>query len=117
MPLVCPRGDLLWGHYRLKDVYLGIPIAMAAFCSALVLLAPARIRRALALRSVTLSIFMATTFLICDVAYAFGVMRAWRGNLWFDQLEISRRYSVAGQPGFRLVLPRPLVPLRRLSTL
>ena len=50
VPLFRPRGDFLWGHYRLKDIYIGIPMLWLAVCVLLVLLVPARYRRSLSLR-------------------------------------------------------------------
>jgi hypothetical protein len=93
LPLVRPRGEFLWGHYRLKDIYLGIPIALAAVCVAVVLAVPSRFRRTLSLRLVTLAISVLAALAICDVGYALGVMGAWRGDFWLDQAHIPRRYS------------------------
>lgn len=101
LPLFRPRGDFLWGHYRLKDVYLGIPIGLATLCVLLMMVVPSRYRRSLSLRLVTLSIAILGAFFVCDATYALGVMGAWREDFWLDQAQISRRYSVAdGELGF-----------------
>jgi hypothetical protein len=95
MPLFRPRGDLLWGHYRLKDIYLGIPIALATLCVSVALVVPARYRRSLLLRLVTVSIATLGALAICDAVYAFGFMGALKGNYWLDQAHIPRKYSAA----------------------
>src|SRR5829696_1655116 len=94
LPLFRPRGDFLWGHYRLKDIYVGIPIALIALGAILVLAVPAGYRRSLSLRLTTLLTSLLLAFAVCDAAYAFTVMGAWRANYWLDQAHISRRYSV-----------------------
>lgn len=95
VPLFQPRGDFLWGHYRLKDVYLGIPIALAAICAMIVVVVPARYKRSLSLRLTTLGIAILMAFAICDAGYAFGVSGAWKPDYWLDQGHISRRHSAA----------------------
>lgn len=95
LPLFRPRGDFLWGYYRLKDVYLGIPVGLAALCALLVLVAPARHKRPLALRLTLISVAFMTTLFFCDAVFALGVMGAWRANFWLDQAHIARRYSIA----------------------
>jgi len=93
LPLFRPRGLVLWGHFRLKDLYLGIPVGLATLCVFLVLVVPARFKRTLSLRLATISIAVLGTFFVCDAAYAFGVMGIWRADFWLDQAHISRRYS------------------------
>jgi hypothetical protein len=95
IPLLRPRGDFLWGHYRLKDIYVGIPIALIALCVILVLAVPARYKRSLSLRLVTIAIAVLVALAICDAGYAFAVMGAWRSNYWLDQAHVPRRYSAA----------------------
>ena len=94
-PLFQPRGTFLWGHYRLKDIYVGIPLALAAVCVLLVLLVPARYKRSLSLRLTTLAIALLVAFAICDAVYAFGIMGIAKPDYWLDQAHISRLYSVA----------------------
>jgi hypothetical protein len=95
LPLFRPRGDFLWGYYRLKDVYVGIPIALAALCYVIVLVVPARYRRALSLRMITGATSLLLALALCDVVFAFGVMGVGRADFWLDQAHISRRYSIA----------------------
>ncbi len=95
VPLFNPRGEFLWGHYRLKDIYVGIPLALIAVCVLVVLIAPARYKRSLSLRVTTLGIALLVALAICDAVYAFGVMGIGKPNYWLDQAHISRLYSVA----------------------
>lgn len=93
VPLFRPRGTYLWGHYRLKDIYIGIPIALAAVCVLVVLLVPERHKRSLSLRLTTFAIGLLVALAICDAVYAFGIIGAWKPNYWLDQAHISRLYS------------------------
>jgi hypothetical protein len=95
LPLFRPRGDFLWGHYRLKDIYFGIPIALIALDAMLVLAVPARYRRSLSLRLTTLLMSILLALAVCDAGYAFAVMNVGRPDYWLDQGHISRRYSIA----------------------
>ncbi|HEX6650287.1 MAG TPA: GDSL-type esterase/lipase family protein [Pyrinomonadaceae bacterium] len=90
-----PRGEFLWGHYRLKDIYAGVPILLAALCALFILAVPVRQRRWFSIRLITLTMGVLTAVALCDAGYAFGVMRAARANFWLDQAHISRRYSAA----------------------
>ena len=93
VPLFRPRGIFLWGHYRLKDIYIGIPIALTAICVLVVLLVPERYKRSLSLRLTTLAIALLVALAICDAIYAFGIIGAWKPNYWLDQAHISRLYA------------------------
>jgi len=95
LPLFRPRGDFLWGHYRLKDIYLGIPIVVVALCAIIIVAAPLRYRRSLSLRLTTLAISVLLVLAAFDVIYAFAVMGVLHANFWLDQAHISRRYSAA----------------------
>lgn len=95
LPLFRPRGDFLWGHYRLKDVYLSIPLAVATLCATIIFATPARYRRAFSLRVVTVAISVLLVLALFDAGYALVVMGVLRANLWLDQAAISRRYSTA----------------------
>lgn len=95
LPLFQPRGDFLWGYYGLKDIYVGIPVGLALICALLVLAAPRRFKRPLAIRLTSISISIVFTLFLCDVAYALVVNEVWRANFWLDQAHIARRYSTA----------------------
>lgn len=94
LPLLWPRGEFLWGYYRLKDIYLGIPAGLTFLCILAVLLVPHRYRRSLALRLASVTISVTFTLFLCDAVYALVVNRAWEANFWLDQAHISRKYSV-----------------------
>src|SRR5438067_919459 len=68
LPLVRPRGYYLWGHYQLRDVYLGIPVALAAAGAAGTLVAPARRRREVALRLTTAALAAGLAIFGADAA-------------------------------------------------
>jgi hypothetical protein len=107
LPVFRPRGEYLWGHYRLKDIYIGIPVALITLCAILILAAPSRYKRSLALRLVTIVISLLAVLAVCDAVYAFGVMGALHSNYWLDMGHIPRRYSAAdAELGF---VRRPLV--------
>lgn len=110
IPLFRPRGEFLWGHYRLKDIYAGIPIALATLCVVLIIAVPKRRKRPFALRLVVVALVLLSAFAVTDVVYAFGVMGALHSNYWLDQAHIPRRYSVAdAELGF---VRKPLVSWR-----
>ncbi len=97
LPLFWPRGDFLGGYYRLKDIYLGIPVALCFLSALAVFAVPKRYRRSLALRLASITISLMLTLLVCDAAYALVFNGAWRANFWLDQGHISRRYSMADE--------------------
>lgn len=110
LPLIRPRGEYLWGHYRLKDVYLGIPIGLITICFIVILAVPSRYRRFFALRLVTVVISLLVVLALCDAGYTFGVMGVLSSNYWLDRAHISRRYSAADpELGF---VRKPLVSWR-----
>lgn len=110
LPLFRPRGVFLWGHYRVKDIYLGIPIALATFCVLVVLLVPERYKRKIALRLTTVALALVLGLALCDAAYAFGIMGAAQQDYWLDQAHISRRFST-GDPELGFVR-KPFVSWR-----
>ena len=95
LPLFQPRGDFLWGHYRLKDIFVGIPIALAALSALFTLAAPKSHRRPVALRVVTVATVILLALAVTDAVFVFVVMGALRPNYWLDQAHIPRRYSAA----------------------
>ena len=95
VPLFRPRGEFLWGHYRLNDIYAGIPVLLVTLCAIFILAVREQRRRWFSIRLVTLTMGVMVALALCDAGYAFGVMRAGRANFWLDQAHISRRYSAA----------------------
>src|SRR6185312_8101726 len=73
VPLFRPRGEFLWGHYRLKDISHGIPIVFATLCFILILAVPKRYRRALSLRAITVATAILVGIAVSDAIYAFAV--------------------------------------------
>ena len=110
LPVFQPRGEFLWGHYRLKDIYAGIPIALAVVAALLILAVPKYYRRQFSLRVTAMAIGILLAIAIADVVFVFGVMGALRSNYWLDQAHIPRRYSAADpELGF---VKKPLVSWR-----
>jgi len=110
VPLFRPRGDFLWGYYRLKDILLGIPVGLTTLCAVVLLLTPGKYWLPVALRITTLSASALVLLFTCDVVYAFFVQGAWRPNFWLDQAHIARRYAAADpELGF---VRRPLTSWR-----
>ncbi len=93
LPLFRPRGDFLWGHYRLKDIMVGMPVALATLFVTMVLASPSRHRWPLSLRLTSVFISVIGVLFLSDTVYALIVQGAWRQNFWLDQAHISRAYS------------------------
>ena len=94
LPLFKPRGVFGWGHYRLIDLYVGVPVLLAAICVAIYIVGdPAgRVKRTARLAALFISILL--TLAVADLGYAFGVQGAWRSSMptdvWFDGETITR---------------------------
>jgi hypothetical protein len=110
LPIWNPRGPYLWGHYRFTDVYAGLPVALVTFCVALVLFAPVRSRRPLALRLSVMCVALIVSLAVVDLIYSLVVVGAWRSDYWLDLAHIERRYSVSdAELGF---VRKPLIQWR-----
>lgn len=94
LPLFRPRGDFLWGYYRLKDIYLGIPVGLALLGTIAVLASRSEYRRRVAFRLASVFVSVIATVLVVDVVYAFIVRGALQSNFWLDQAHIPRTYNV-----------------------
>ena len=94
VPFLRPRGELLGGYYRIKDIYLGIPVGVAMIVAFVVLVTPRRLRKAVSLRLIPVSIALLAAIFVSDAVYALGVMGAWWSDFWLDQAHISRKHSV-----------------------
>ncbi|HYE65988.1 MAG TPA: hypothetical protein VD966_10415 [Pyrinomonadaceae bacterium] len=94
LPLIRPRGSYLWGHYQLRDIYAGIPVGVAMLCAVIIMAAPARYRRALALRLVVLSFTVVALIFAIDAGYTLGYLEAWRVNPSFDLGGLNRKYNL-----------------------
>jgi hypothetical protein len=91
LPLARPRGYYLWGHYQLRDLYFGIPVALAAACVLGSRLAPAPRRREVALRLTTAALAAGLAIFGADGAYTLGYLKVWRADYWFDEMGIPRK--------------------------
>lgn len=101
LPLLRPRGQYLWGHYQIRDIYLGLPLALATLCATLVMFSPERVRRTRALRlTIVCSALLLTVFAV-DLIYTFMFVGILRTNLYFDIGGISRRqHRIDSELGF-----------------
>jgi len=87
-PLIWPRGIYFWGHYRLVDVFAGVPLAVSALESALLLSCPIRFRRPLAFRMIPVTVLILVVVGCADAVYTVGVCKAYTGqhsDFWFHQ--------------------------------
>ena len=101
-PWFRPRGEYLWGHVQLRDIYFGIPIAAATLCSTIVICCRARARRSVALRLAAVTVPTIALLFIFDAVYTFGYLKIWRTNYYFDLAKVSRRYNAIDEElGFK----------------
>jgi len=84
LPIFQPQGYYLWGHYQLRNIYLGIPVGLATLSVVIVTLSPARHRRRLTLRLTTLSLTIVVLVFGIDMVYTLGYLGAWRPNPYLD---------------------------------
>lgn len=83
VPLVRGRGAYGWGHYRLVDVYLALPlVAISLACLSLFIKAPRTRDLLQKLGLVAVSAVM--TLIVADVLYVFAVVGVRRAYYWFD---------------------------------
>ena len=104
VPLVRPRGQYLWGHYQLRDIYIGIPLALATICVTIIIGQPVKRRRQAALRLGTFNVTLLVLLFIFDAAYALLFLGAWRPNFYLDLGDMPRRYNVPDKDlGFKTI--------------
>lgn len=92
LPLLRPRGYYLWG-LQIRDLYLGIPIALVTLCATAIALWPRKSRRAFALRAVTVTFALGMALFAADAMYALGYGQAWKASPWFDERPYPRKYN------------------------
>ena len=95
LPLLRPRGDFLWGYYRVKDIYLGVPVALTLLGTIGVHASTSKYRRQVVLRLVSVLVSVIVTVLAVDVVYALIVRGALYPNFWLDQAHVPRTHNVA----------------------
>jgi hypothetical protein len=88
-PLIEPRGEFGWGHYRKRDIYLGVPIAAVTFGVTLVMAAPAARRRQLSLRLMTGVATALAAIVGADVAFSFGMPPI----IWYGERPVPRNQN------------------------
>jgi GDSL-like Lipase/Acylhydrolase family len=114
LPLVRPRGGLLWGHYRFTDVYAGIPLMVAALCTVAVLATPGPYRRAVALRLIAIAVVVVPAIFLLDLAHTVAQPRFRQPDFWLDGGHIDRASSIPDhQLGF---VRKPHVSWHRAET-
>jgi hypothetical protein len=94
IPIIRPRGLYFWGHYRLIDVYFGIPSLVLALALTLTVFVAESKRRQLTFKLVALIASVFITIAVLDVAYAFIVNGGWKPahtDAWFDPLFITKK--------------------------
>ncbi len=92
-PLFVPRehrGDVLFGHYHLVDVYRGIPILLITVALALVVLSPARLRKPIGHRAFALVLGILVPFFAVDLGWSLFWVGARKPAYWLDEAHISR---------------------------
>ncbi len=88
VPLFRPRGLYLGGRYALSDLYLGLPIALAALGSLVLSLLPARLRRPVGFRYAAVCFSVLVSILVLDGAAA--MWKAMRWDYWWDYHHVER---------------------------
>lgn len=100
MPLFRPRGVYGWGHYRIIDIYAGIPLLFLALCLTFLCFVAESKRRQLTFKLVTLLASVLITIAAVDLGYAFIVDGAWKPahtDVWFDPISITHRDNLADE--------------------
>jgi hypothetical protein len=94
VPLIRPRGLYGWGHYRLIDIYFGVPLLFLAFGLTVTIFVADNKRRQLTFKLVALIASVFVTIGVLDFGYAFIVNGAWKPghtDVWFDNLFITKK--------------------------
>jgi len=97
IPIFRPRGLFGWGHYRLIDIYAGVPLLLFAVCLSAAGFATGARRKQATLKSITLLVSILVTVGLADLGYAFIVEGAWQPShtdVWFDGVTITRQNNI-----------------------
>jgi hypothetical protein len=95
VPLFRSTGPSLWGHYGWREIYVGIPVALATLCAIAVTLCPAKFRRPLALRLTVVSLSTTIAIFAADAVYTVGIAGVGKADYWLDKAFISRTDNIA----------------------
>lgn len=92
LPLFRPRASYGWGHFRLVDIYVGVPLVCGALCATVYALGTHRHKLAFRLTAIFVSTLV--TVIILDLGYVVGVQRILSSpgasDFWFDSTLLSR---------------------------
>jgi hypothetical protein len=92
LPWFWPRGVYGWGHYRLVDIIVGFPLAVAAMEATFLLSCPVAVRRPLAFRLIPATFLLLFVAAAADAGYTIIFRETYlqrHTDFWFDG--ISRR--------------------------
>lgn len=96
LPLTRSRGPYGWGHFRLIDIYFGVPLTLLSLCATLYLVNRRYRRSALRLTAVIISSLL--TLFVLDFAYAVALQSATkniaRTDFWFIQGWLDRENNL-----------------------
>ena len=96
LPLARSRGPYGWGHFRLIDIYLGVPLMLLSACAMLYLINRSYRRTALRLTIVIISCLL--TFFVLDFTYALALQGSARNSaatdFWFIQGWLDRENNL-----------------------
>ncbi|MFO1051628.1 MAG: GDSL-type esterase/lipase family protein [Planctomycetota bacterium] len=84
------RGDYLFGHYSLEEIYVGFPLLALAVVFTLLWLVPKVRRRVVGARMVGLTISCLAAVACFDLGYALLLRGALKPQYWLDTGHISR---------------------------
>ncbi|MGE0145170.1 MAG: hypothetical protein AB7I19_18530 [Planctomycetota bacterium] len=84
------RGNYLWGHYSLPEIYLGFPLLAVFAVCAVVWLLPKTKRARLGLRLGMAASAVLVALVGFDLAHAFVIRGALRPDFWLDSAHIAR---------------------------
>jgi hypothetical protein len=94
VPLFQPRGEFGWGHYRTRDIYLGMPVALGTLGATLIAIARTSSRRRSAVR-LMMALTASLVFLIgLDVAYSLGLLGLPLPYFWYGNTPIPRQHNL-----------------------
>lgn len=84
------RGNFLWGHYSLPEIYLGFPLLAVLAVCVVVWLLPKTKRARLGLRLGMAVSAVLLALIGFDLAHAFVIRGALRPDFWLDSAHIAR---------------------------
>lgn len=96
------RGDFLYGHYALQEVYLGLPLLLIALVLSVLWLIPKDKRPKFTLRFGFLTGALLAAVFAFDLMFALILQGGLEPNYWLDGAHISRAQNEADEElGFR----------------